>query len=380
MTDGPLSHLCVLDLTRLQPGAFCTGMLADLGADVLRVEQRDGSDPLRTIPGATAAYHRGKRSITLNLKHERAPEIVRRLIAGADIVVDSGLPGPLRAARIGYETAAREHPRLVWCSLTGFGSSSPYSARAGHDISFLGYSGLLSLMAGTTVPPTPDFVLSAPFGALVSVVGILAAVAERDRRGRGRFVDTSIVDSATWILGEAVARVAAGGPAGWGQAASRRAYRASDGRLLTLAAAEPRTWAAFCAAIGRPDLELLLSSQEGQAALATELAGIFATRTAAEWVEQLGDTAAAVGPVLSVEDLLGDAHTAARGSLIDLTGPDGVPVRALRTPVRYVEADGTPVPFAPGPPPALGEHTDAALAAAGFDADEIAAFHRDGAV
>src|SRR5262249_22450788 len=149
------------------------------------------------------AYYRGKRSIALNLKHERAPEILRRLIAGVDVVVDSGVPGALRAAGIAYETAAREQPALVWCSLTGFGRGSPYAARAGHDITFLGYSGLLSLMAGTTVPPTPDFVLSAPFAGLVAAIGILAAIADRDRTGHGRLVDTSIVDSATWIIGEA---------------------------------------------------------------------------------------------------------------------------------------------------------------------------------
>jgi crotonobetainyl-CoA:carnitine CoA-transferase CaiB-like acyl-CoA transferase len=353
-------------------------MLADLGADVLRVEPPDGSDPIRSIAGAPAAYDRGKRSIALNLKHARAPEIVRRLIGGVDIVVDSGLPSALREAGVGYEAAARERPALVWCSITGFGRGSPYEGRAGHDISFLGYSGLLSLMAGTTVPPTPDFVLSAPFAGLVAAVGILAALAERDRTGRGRLVDTSILDSATWIIGEAVARVAAGGAPGWGESASRRAYRAADGKLLTVAAAEPRTWAALCAGIDRPDLQpLLYSHPGGQQALASELEKIFATRSAADWLERLGDTAAAVGPVLTAEELSTDAHVVARDSVVEL-GDERV--RALRTPVRYVEPGGTPAPFHPGPAPALGEHTEEALAAAGYAGEEIASLRREGAV
>ncbi len=375
--ERPLGHLRVLDLSRLHPGAYCTGMLADLGADVLRVEP-PGGDQLRAIPGAPDAYHRGKRSITLDLKHARAPEIVRRLVGGVDVVVESGVPAALRAQGIDHQTLAAVDPALVWCSITGFGADSPYAGRAGHDISFLGYSGLLSLMAGDSVPPTPDFVLAVPFGALVAVVGILSAVAARDRTGQGCFVDAGIVDSATWILGEAVARVAAGGQAGWGEAPNRRAYRAADGRLVTLAAAEPRTWAAFCAAIERPDLGARVNvAPEEQDALAAELAAIFATKPAAEWVRRLGDTAAAVGPVLTVADLLEDPHVQARGSIVELEG-DGA--RVLRTPVRFADADGATAPFAPGTPPALGEHTDAALAAAGFTADDITALHHDGAV
>jgi crotonobetainyl-CoA:carnitine CoA-transferase CaiB-like acyl-CoA transferase len=379
MSDRPLSHLRVLDLSRLQPGAFCTGMLADLGADVLRVEPTTG-DVMRTIPGAPAAYHRGKRAITLDLKHEQAPEVVRRLIAGVDVVVESGLPANLRDAGLTYEQLAADRPGLVWCCISGYGEGSPNAGQAGHDITFLGHSGLLGLMAGDTVPPTPDFVLSVPFGALIAVVGILAAVTERERTGEGRFVDASIVDSATWVIGEAVARVAAGGQAGWGQSASRRAYRAADGKLITVAAAEPRTWAALCAALERPDLaDRLATPPDGQPALADELAAIFATRPAAEWVALLGPAGAAVGPVHAVDELLDDEHVQARGSVIALDG-DPAGTRALRSPVRLRRPDGTEAPFSPGPPPALGADTDDALANAGYAPDEIAALHADGAV
>jgi alpha-methylacyl-CoA racemase len=380
MSDRPLAHLRVLDLSRLQPGAFCTGMLADLGADVLRIEQPGAGDVLRSIPGAPAAYHRGKRSMTLDLKHARAAEIMRRLVAGVDVVVESGVPAALRDQGIDYRTLAATQPGLVWCSITGFGDGSPYAAQAAHDITLLGYSGLLGLMAGDTVPPTPDFVLAVPFGALVAVIGILAAITERDRSGEGRFVDTSIVDAASWVVGEHVARVAAGGEAGWGQAANRRAYRAADGKLITVAAAEPRTWGALCAALERPDLaERLATPPEGQDALAEELAAIFVTRPAADWVALLGPAGAAVGPVYAVDELFDDANVRARGSVVELVG-EGTSARALRSPVRLRRADGTEEPFPSTPPPAAGSNTDDALAAAGFDADEIAALHADGAV
>ncbi len=303
MTDGPLSHLRVLDLSRAQPGAYCTGVLADLGADVLRVEPRGTGDTTRMIPGAMEAYHRGKRAMTLDLKHDDAPAILRRLIAEVDVVVESGLPAGLTAQGIDYGTLAAEQPGLVWCTISGFGEGSPYAKQPAHDITFLGYSGLMALMAGDTVPPTPDFVLAVPFGSLIAVVGILAAITERDRTGTGAFVDTAIVDSATWVLGEAVARVAAGQPAGWGEAASRRAYRAADGKLVTLAAAEPRTWAAFCAAVDRPDLAgALMDPPGGQAGLAEELAALFATKSAA------GDQRAVAGEV----DLVGHACSRVR--------------------------------------------------------------------
>jgi alpha-methylacyl-CoA racemase len=379
MSDRPLSHLRVLDLSRLQPGAFCTGVLADLGADVLKVEPPRGGDPLRMLPGAMAAYHRGKRAMTLDLKHARAPDVLRRLVAEVDVVVESGMPAALREQGIGYEPLAAGQPGLVWCSITGFGSGSPYADRAAHDITFLGYSGLLGLMAGEAVPPTPDFVLAVPYGALVAVVGILTALAARDRTGEGRFVDAAINDAATWVIGEAVARVAAGGEAGWGQSANRRAYRAADGRLITVAAAEPRTWSALCEALERPDLvDRLAAPPDGQAALTEELAAIFATRPAAEWVERL-PAAAAVGPVNTVGELLDDPHVQARGSVVEIAGAEGRP-RALRTPVRLRGPDGREEPFTAGPPPGPGEHTDAALAAAGFAPDEIAALRDDGVV
>jgi crotonobetainyl-CoA:carnitine CoA-transferase CaiB-like acyl-CoA transferase len=377
--DRPLAELRVLDLTRMFPGAFCTLMLADLGAEVIRIEPPDGNDPVRGMPGGLAAYQRSKRSVALDLRHAAAADVVRRLIAHVDVVVvETALPRSLLDAGISYETAAAEQPGLIWCAIPAFGRGSPYASRSGHDIAFLGYSGLLALMAGSTIPATPDFVLASPIAALVGCVGILAAVTERDRTGIGRLVESTLVDSTMWVIGEQIARVAAGGHAGWGEAASRRAYRAADGKLITLSAAEPRTWSAFCAGVDRPDLEArLYSDAAGQDALRAELEAIFATRNAADWVAHFDGTAAAVGPVLTVEDILVDDHVVARGSVVDLARDAGEPLRALRPPIRFYAPDGSEIAIALGPPPRLGEHTDEVLADAGLSADEIDALRRD---
>lgn len=380
-TEGPLSHLRVLDLSRLQPGAYVGQVLADLGADVLRVEQPGRGDATRWVPGSATAYHRGKRSMTLDLKHDDAPDVLRKLVAQVDVVLDSGLPSRMTAAGVDYGTLSGGQPGLVWCTIDGFGKGSPYTKRAAHDISFLGYSGMLTLMAGDQVPATPDFVMAVPYGALVAVIGILSALTERDRTGKGAFVDAAILDAATWVLGEAVARAATGDQPGFGQHANRRAYRTADGRMVTIAAAEPRTWAAFCEAVERPDLAGALATifdeVEG-AKMVTDLADLFAGRTAAEWEAALGDTEAAVGPVLTVEELLDDPHVEARGAIVELD--DDTHTRTVRGPVRLRDAEGNERPFQPSPPPAIGEHTDEALAAAGFDAAAIAALHDRDAV
>ena len=380
--DRPLAGLRVLDLSRMFPGAFCTLMLADLGAEVIRVEPPDGNDPVRGMPGGLAAYQRGKRSLALDLKQAAAADVVRRLLEHVDVVVvETALPRPLLEAGISYESAAAARPELIWCAIPAFGRGSPYASRSGHDIAFLGYSGILALMAGSTVPATPDFVLASPIAALLGCIGILAAVAERDRTGVGRMVESTLVDSTMWVIGEQIARVAGGGQAGWGEAASRRAYRAADGKMITLSAAEPRTWSAFCTGLDRPDLEPRLHSDAaGQDALREELAAIFATRTAAEWVTYFDGTAAAVGPVLTVEDILVDEHVVARGSIVDLGRNSDDQLLALRPPLRAYAPDGSEIAPALDPPPALGADTDELLRGAGFTADEVDALRRDGVV
>ena len=265
---------------------------------------------------------------------------MRRLIAHVDVVVvETALPRSLIDAGISYETAAAEQPGLIWCAIPAFGRGSPYASRPGTTSRSSATPGSSRSWPARRFPATPDFVLASPIAALVGCIGILAAVTERDRTGIGRMVESTLVDSTMWVIGEQIARVAAGGQAGWGEAASRRAYRAADGKLITLSAAEPRTWSAFCAGVDRPDLEpRLYSDAAGQDALRAELEASSPTRTAAEWVEHFDGTAAAVGPVLTVEDILVDEHVAARGSLVDLGRDSDEPLRGAASAAAVVRA------------------------------------------
>ena len=327
---GPLSHLRVLDMSRLHPGAFVTGLLADFGADVVRVEQPGSFDPLRYDDAMNVTYNRGKRSFTLDLKHERAPEVLRRLVRGVDVVVESARPGSLEARGIGYEQLAAERP--------GAGVVLDHGVRARQPLrrpprprrlvprllGDAGADGGRHRAVGARLHPR-----GARRRHLMATVGILVALQQRDRTGHGSMVDASVVDAASWMLGEHVSRVAAGGTVGWGKHAGRRAYRCADGRLITLGAAEPRTWGTLCELLDRQDLTPR-SMDADQQALTDELAAIFATRPASEWVAELGPTAACLGPVNRPEDLLTDPHVLAR--------------RGHRAPRRRLRTGGVPEP------------------------------------
>jgi alpha-methylacyl-CoA racemase len=377
---GPLQGLRVLDLSRLYPGAFCTLLLADLGADVVKVEAPRFGDGMRFLTpepfqAAHVALNRGKRSLQLDLKHPGAAGVLRRLVRDVDVVVESQRPGAMEALGLGFEQLRVENAGLVWCSLTGFGPDGPHADAPGHDITYLGSSGLLAQLAGGGVPAVPDVVLAVPLAALMGAVGILSAVTARRRTGVGARVDASMVDSAMWLLSEDVARAAAAPGPGWGALAGRGVYRCSDGRLVTVASTEARPWAALCAALDVPDLvDHVIGVDEEEAT--ARLAAAFARKPAAEWVRHPG-LAGGVGPVNGPADLLHDEHVRAREGIVHIggTGP-----AVLANPLRFDRAFGAEGSCALGPPPELGEHTDEVLAAAGFSPAEVEALRDQGVV
>ena len=317
MTDrpGPLAHLRVLDLSRLYPGAICTSLLADLGADVVKVEGPGVGDMMRHITpegSAHLTYNRGKRSVQVDLRHPKGPGVVARLAAEVDVIVESHRPGQLDELGIGYETLSATNPGLIWCSLTGFGPDGPYADAPGHDVTYLAYSGVLKAVAGRGEPPVSDITIAVPLGGLMGLIGVLAAVAERQVTGRGRRIDASLVDSAMWLIGEQIARAANAPGPHWPPMASRAIYHCASGTQVSVAASEPRTWAALCAALEVPELADHRHGVGEDAARET-LAARFATRTAAEWFETAG-FAAGVAPVNEAADLLDDPHMRARAS------------------------------------------------------------------
>jgi crotonobetainyl-CoA:carnitine CoA-transferase CaiB-like acyl-CoA transferase len=325
------------------------------------------------FPAAHVALNRGKRSLRLDLKHPGTPAVLRRLVRHVDVVVESQRPGSLEAAGMGYPQLREEHPGLVWCSLSGFGLDGPHAQAPGHDITYLGYAGVLGLLLEEgRRPPVPQLTVGVPTGALMGVIGILAALAARERTGEGAHVDASLVDSAMWLISEDVARAAAEPGPGWGQLAARAVYQCADGAWVTVAATEARQWSKLCAALGLDDLvDRRLGDDEAGAA--DRLAAAFATRPAADWAREPG-LAGGVGPVHRPTDLLDDPHVVARERLASL---DGTGTRVLADPVRMA---GVQTTAATSPPPDLGADTDAALAAAGFTVDEIESLRADGVV
>ena len=377
---GPLAHLKVLDLSRLYPGAFASALLADLGADVLKIEAPKGGDGLRFMAGGStspvhSALNRSKRSMTLDIRDAKGADIFRRLVADVDIVIDSHRPGALSEMGIGWEQLRVGHPGLVWCSITGFGQQSPHAALPGHDITYAGYSGLLSKLSSDGVPPLPSIVVAIPVAALMAVSGILAAIAGRDVSGEGAFVDASITDSAMWMLNEEVARQSSAPAPGWGNMAARGIYRCGDGNYVTVASNEPRTWATLCAGMDLPELADHRHGSDEPAAIA-KLSARFLEKPAAEWSANPG-LPGGIGPVNRPEDLLVDPHVAARNGLVPVKADE--PMRILTSPLRLTRSDGPEVPI-PRPAPDLGADTDDVLNALGLSTEEIASLHEAGLV
>jgi crotonobetainyl-CoA:carnitine CoA-transferase CaiB-like acyl-CoA transferase len=380
---APLHGLRVLDLTRAFPGGYCTLLLADLGADVLKLEAPGSGDPLRAAAGegpapAHVGLNRGKRSMTLDSRGAAGLEVLRRLVAGADVLVESARPGTMAAAGFGPEEGLRVNPALVWASITGFGVDGPYADRPGHDISFLGQSGFLAAMAGAgALPWMPEAMVSVPIGGLMAAFSVMAAVSGAQRTGVGSHVDASISDASTWMLSGMPGLLEPRRPnqaQGMGWSAGRRLYRCADGRFVTTAAAEVRTWRGLCAALGAHDLaDQLWAGPDEQAAMAARFEAIFATRPAAEWVAVSAE--ATITVVNQGDDLRRDPQGALREALVEVSG-----LTVPATPVRLTAADGRRSATPAAGPPALGADTEGELAAVGYSPDEIAALRADGIV
>ena len=393
----PLSGLTVLDLSRLLPGPFCSLLLADFGADVVKVEDTGVGDYLRWSPpyyeGAqeTArgsmflALNRGKRSIRVDLKADGGREAFRRLARGADVVLESFRPGVMDRLGVGYERLREDNPRLVYCAISGYGQDGPDRDRSGHDLNYLGRNGLLGLGGDADGPPVPPGGQIADIGggALMAAVGILVALRERDRSGEGQFVDCSMFDgSLSWLAMAAAEYFASGTAPRRGEVALAgryncyRPYACADG-WVTLGALEPKFWRAWCDGVGRPDLIPHAFQSAGSESRAA-VSAIFAQRTREQWRSFACAHDCCLEPVLDLDEALESELVAARGMVVAMSQP-GVagPVRRLGVPVKLRRTPGDPDR---GPGPMLGEHTDELLAAAGYDPEAIAALHAAGAV
>jgi alpha-methylacyl-CoA racemase len=392
----PLSDIRVLDLSRLLPGGFCSLMLADFGAEVLKVEDTGMGDYIRWSPpyyeGAEdtsksalyLALNRGKRSIRLNLKEERGREVLLKLAKEYDVLLESFRPGVLDRLGVGYERLREENPGLVYCAITGYGQDGPFRDRSGHDMNYLGLIGLLGLTGEKDGPPimSGGQIADLGGGALMAAFGIMAALHERERSGEGQLVDVSMADGALSWLALVAARYLADGtvpkrgePELAGGLVCYRPYACKDG-WVTLGALEPKFWQAWCRGVGREDLIEKQFERPGSGAHA-EVERIFLERTRDEWQEFATHNDCCLEPVLDLDEALDSELVRAREMVVELDQP-GVPqpVKQLGVPVKLSRTPGA----VEKPGPALGEHTDEVLTSLGYGPDDIAALKESGAV
>jgi crotonobetainyl-CoA:carnitine CoA-transferase CaiB-like acyl-CoA transferase len=393
----PLEGLTVLDLSRLLPGGFCSLLLADFGADVIKVEDTGMGDYVRWSPpfyeGAEPsasgamflALNRGKRSIRIDLKQQPGKEVLLALARDADVLLESFRPGVLDRLGVGYERLRAHNPRLVYCAITGYGQSGPARGRSGHDINYLGLNGMLALTGEDAGPPVQAAGQIADIGggSLMAALGIMVALRERDRSGEGQLVDCSMFDgSLAWLALVAAAAMATGtsphrgGLRLAGAVTCYRPYRCADG-YVTLGALEPKFWSAFCRGVGREDLVEHAFDPPGSDAHRA-VSEIFAQRTREQWRIFASEHDCCLEPILELDEVLASELVAAREMVSELVAP-GVqqPVRLLGAPVKLSR---TPADPARGPGPALGAHTVEVLSAVGYSPSEIEALLDSGAV
>jgi len=386
-----LSGIRVLDLSLQLPGPFCTMMMADYGADVVKIDEPSPRvrNPFAAEEPGTGPVDRdlkrGKRSMTINLKTEEGKAIFRKLAAGADVVLEGFRPGVVMRLGVDYETLSAGNPRLVYCSVSGYGQTGPMRDAAGHDINYISYAGVLGACGRMGAPPTlPPVQIGDLFGgAMMALSGILMALLERDRTGKGRRIDVSMTDGALSMLSLHAAAALAGEIAPergnmmlTGMFPCYEAYRCADGGYVSIGPLEAWFWKELVEALGRPDLAggQYALGEEGERVKA-ELSRAFAEKTRDEWVHAFSRKDVCLSPVLSIGEALSHPNTASRRMVVDVESPLGGTDRQLGMPIKI---DG--VPEAPRRAPLLGEHDDEILAGLGYTAEGIAGLRAKGVI
>ena len=383
MISAPLTGIRVLDLSRLLPGPYCTSLLADLGAEVIKIETPGAGDYSRMIPtdlggdGTFQAVNRNKKSVALNYRNVRGLQVLLRLASAVDVVVEGFRPGAAARWGLGYEAIRQVSPSVVYCSLSGYGQNGPYAERAGHDLNYQALGGLLALNGAAGGPPLPTGVQIADLaGGMLAAIAILGALFGRQKTGQGAHLDVSMLDAVvSWLAPVAGAlflqsgqNPARGGTPLTGSLPSYSVYATADGKYLALSALEPHFWTAFCNALGREDL----FRRQFDASLIPELAALFAQRTRAEWLALLGPADVCLEPVYGVDEVLQDPQARERGLVVEADPLDAAgPVSAPGPPWRF----GSPFQFVErgrgAPAPKLGQHTQEVLRQAGLGDEEI---------
>jgi crotonobetainyl-CoA:carnitine CoA-transferase CaiB-like acyl-CoA transferase len=389
MRPKPLSGIRVLDLTRLLPGPVCTLHLADLGADVIKIEDTGAGDYARTLgaePGKTApvfaAINRNKRALRLDLKQREGVEIFLTLVRNADAVVEGFRPGVVDRLGIGYDACDAINPRIVYCAISGYGQTGPYRDIAGHDVNYCGYAGLVDQIGVADADPAiPNLQIADILGgAVVPAMGILAALLDAQRSGKGRYVDVAMTEGVLVHNLQALAAVASTGkthPRGEDFLSGREpcysVYRTADGRYMAVGALEWKFWERVCDVLARPDLKdchwetRTRDAKWGKEQTAT----IFASKPQAHWIEKFAGVDCCVSPVLALEESIADPQIVARGMVSRAGG-----TLQFAPPLKMSEYDFS----VERPAPDAGQHTDEILRDAGYASADISRLRAAGVI
>ena len=390
-----LDGIKVLDLSRLAPGPHCSMLLADFGADVTLVEAVPGSSAKLGSPGMrrsesadrAAAYNalgRGKKSIALNLKDEAAKNIFYEMVKTADVVIEGFRPGVVKRLGVDYDTLAKINPRIICCSISGFGQTGPYSNLVGHDINYISIGGALGVTGRPGQPPSIPVNLVADFagGGLTGAFAICLAILAREKTGRGQNVDIGMSDGVLSLMTSAFTQYFASGttiqPGASllnGASPFYNTYECSDGRWFSIGSIESHFWEALCKVIGTEDLLPKQFNQPEWPAMIERFKGIFRQKTADDWMAIMSQYDICATPVLEMENVVTNEHNLARGMVIEVDSPIGK-VKQIGVGPKLSDTPGMPKFSSP----LIGQHTDEVLKGLGFDAAKIASLKEAGTV
>ncbi|MGZ5081408.1 MAG: CaiB/BaiF CoA transferase family protein [Usitatibacter sp.] len=393
---GPLEGIKVIELAQIMAGPTCGMLLADMGADVIKVEKLPGGDDTRSytepaIKGESAAFmmlNRNKRGMAVNLKTPGGLEVVKRLLADADVVTENYRKGTLEKLGLGYDVLEKLNPRLVYCAVSGYGRTGPYADKGGFDLIAQGFAGLMSITGEPGGPPVKSGTSIADINAgIFAALGIVSALLARAQTGRGQFVETSLMEAAIqqtyWQSAIYFATGVNPGPSGSAHilTAPYQAFPTADG-WINIGGANQSNWERIVKVIGRPELasdaRFLTNGDrmKNLAALTPLIAERLVSRPSADWIREFESAGVPVGPVNKIGEMLADPQVAAREMVVEVQHSRAGPVKTLGMPIKFSDTPGAITRAAP----VLGEHTREILAGIGYSAAEIAALEKEGAV